>query len=158
MSSVIVEADRKRSGATGFSTLFDQNDGATHLWMMGMVLPAELRIGLHYHGGDEIWRVRSGRIRLTVGDESLECSAGQLVVVPPHVSHGVLVLDGDVEVEVIGELGMGEWIRVVDADGSTRDVEVHVPTVPWHRPPPEGRPPTTPEEMMALHQITSPPL
>lgn len=153
MSSVIVESDRRGGGL--FSVLFDQNDGASRIWMIDMVAPAQFHIGLHRHRGDEIWRVRRGRIRITVAGQHTECSAGQLVVVAPNVSHGVMVLDEDTETEVIGEIGMGEWVTVIEPDGTSREVEVHLPMFPWHRPLPEGTPPTSFEEVLALMETTA---
>jgi hypothetical protein len=34
--------------------------------------------------------------------------------------------------------GDGEWITVIDEDGSQRQVEVRSTMMPWHRPPLEG--------------------
>ena len=165
MTSVIVEADRS-GGPTPFDILFDQSDGATRIWMIrvrlsgvtklpGSEAPPPRGSGLHRHEGDEIWRVRRGRMRITVADQRWECRAGELVVVPPNAVHGVTFLDDDTEAEVIGELQMGEWVTVIDSQGNRSEVEVHVPFVPWHRPAPEGVAPTNVEEMVAMHQSTA---
>jgi mannose-6-phosphate isomerase-like protein (cupin superfamily) len=129
MTAVIVEADRY-SGL--IDILFDQKDGATRIWMTRISLPevdpALPRVaGLHRHEGDEIWRVRRGRIRVVIGEERLEVGAGQLVVIPPNTVHGVAYLDDDTETECIGELQMGEWITVIDSEGKWSEVEVHNP-------------------------------
>jgi mannose-6-phosphate isomerase-like protein (cupin superfamily) len=154
MTSVIVEADR--TGKPGpFDLLFGQDDGATRIWMIHWFVGLDLRVGLHRHEADEIWRVRRGLIRITVGEQRLECGAGQLVLIPPNTIHGVAVLDDDTEVEAIGEIGMGEWVTVIDADGRWREVEVHVPFIPWHRRPPEGAAPTDLDGLMALLQSTA---
>jgi hypothetical protein len=68
MTAVIVEADR-HSGL--IDVLFDHNDGATRIRMTRISLPevdpAMPRVaGLHRHEGDEIWRVRRGRIRMVM--------------------------------------------------------------------------------------------
>ena len=102
------------------------------------------------------WRVLRGGIRITVGERRLECGAGQLVVIPPNTIHGVAVIDNDTEVEAIGEIGMGEWITVVDAEGRWREVEVHLPSVPWHRRAPEGVAPTDLDEMIGMLHSTAP--
>jgi uncharacterized protein YjlB len=135
--------------------LFDQNDGATRIWMIHMTPPPQFHIGLHHHGGDEIWRVRRGRIRLTVDGRHIECGAGQIVVIPPGVAHGVMVVADDAEAEVIGEIEMGEWVTVVGPDDSSRHVEVHVPFMPWHRRPPEGTPSTSLEELLDMMETTA---
>jgi hypothetical protein len=69
--------------------------------------------------------------------------------------HGVAVTDNDTEVEAIGEIGMGEWITVIDAAGRWREVEVHVPFVPWHRCAPEGVAPTDLDDMIAILHSTA---
>jgi mannose-6-phosphate isomerase-like protein (cupin superfamily) len=152
MSSVIVEADRI-GGPLG--VLFGEQDGATRIWMMHMAPPREFHIGLHHHGGDEIWRVRKGRLRIMVDGRQTECRAGELVVVPPNVEHGVMALEEGTEAEVIGEIAMGEWVKVIDPDGSSRQVEVHVPMMPWHRRPPAGSSPTSMEDMVAMLETTA---
>ena len=154
MTSVIVEADRL-GGPAPFDLLFGQDDGATRIWMIRMAPGPDLRVGLHRHEGDEIWRVLRGGIRITVGEQRLDCGAGQLVVIPPNTIHGVAVIDDDTEVEAIGEIGMGEWITVVDAEGGSREVEVQVPFVPWHRRPPEGVAPTELDDMIAMLNSTA---
>ena len=152
MTAVIVEADRL---GTPLDVLFGEHDGATRIWMIHLAPGPDLRVGLHRHEGDEIWRVRRGGIRITVGEQRLECGAGQLVVIPPNTIHGVAVVADDTEVEVIGEIGMGEWITVVDGEGGRREVEARVPFVPWHRRAPEGVAPTDLDEMMAMLQSTA---
>lgn len=151
MTSVIVEADRLAGAPAPFDVLFGQDDGATRIWMIRMVSGLDLRVGLHRHEGDEIWR----GIRITVGEQRLECGAGQLVVIPPNTIHGVAVIDDDTEVEAIGEIGMGEWITVIDAEGRRREVEVHVPFVPWHRRAPEGAAPTDLDAMIVMLHSTA---
>jgi hypothetical protein len=92
---------------------------------------------------------------MVVGEERIECGPGELVVVPPNTVHGIVVLDPDSEYEVIGELGMGEWVTVIDRDGHRSEVEVHVPFFPWHRPGPEGVAPTTMDDMIGMFQSTA---
>jgi mannose-6-phosphate isomerase-like protein (cupin superfamily) len=152
MTSVIVEGDRS-GGPLPFDILFDQNDGASRIWMTRVALSRGA--GLHRHEGDEIWRVRRGRIRMVLGDERLECGPGELVVIPPNTVHGVAPIEDDTEVEVIGELQMGEWITVIDSDGNRSEVEVHLPLIPWHRPLPEGEAPVAVENMIAMMETTA---
>ncbi|TKT77347.1 cupin domain-containing protein [Aquamicrobium sp. LC103] len=42
---------------------------------------------LHRHPYPETFIVRSGRALFTVGDEEIEASAGQIVIVPAHTPH-----------------------------------------------------------------------
>ncbi|MGI9523266.1 MAG: cupin domain-containing protein [Hyphomicrobiaceae bacterium] len=42
---------------------------------------------LHVHTYDEVFIVRSGRARFTIGDQSMEVVAGQIVFGPANVPH-----------------------------------------------------------------------
>jgi quercetin dioxygenase-like cupin family protein len=148
MTTVITEADRHVQDVP-LTHLFDKSDGATHIWMIHVGLSTALSAGVHRHDGDEIWRVTRGKLRMTINGVQTECAAGQLVVLPPNTPHGFVVLE-EGDAEVIGELEMGEWVTVIDPDGSSREVEAHVEGIPWHRPPPEGRPWMGMEEFFAL--------
>jgi hypothetical protein len=48
---------------------------------------------------------------------------------------------------VFGEQRMGEWVLVLGADGSRREVEVWVKGFPWARPLPPGQAHTTLDEL-----------
>jgi len=153
MSSVITEAERMAGPFP--HVLFGESDGATRIFMIHGAFTAQSHAGLHRHDGDKIWRIRRGRIRITVDGQQAECAAGQLVVIPPNVLHGVVGLDDDIEAEVIDEMAMGEWVAIIDPDGSRREIEAHVPNIPWHRPPPEGVPPTAVEDFLAMLDSTA---
>ena len=51
---------------------------------------------------------------------------------------GFKILTDDASMQFIGEIEMGEWVTVVDPDGSRRQVEVRSEMMPWHRRPLEG--------------------
>ncbi|HEX6543232.1 MAG TPA: cupin domain-containing protein, partial [Ktedonobacterales bacterium] len=42
---------------------------------------------LHKHPYEEIFIIQEGRARFTVGAETLEATAGQIIVVPPETPH-----------------------------------------------------------------------
>jgi quercetin dioxygenase-like cupin family protein len=42
---------------------------------------------LHRHPYEEIFIVEEGRVRFTVGDETIEVSGGEVVIVPPRTPH-----------------------------------------------------------------------
>jgi mannose-6-phosphate isomerase-like protein (cupin superfamily) len=44
---------------------------------------------LHSHASEEIWLVREGAGRATVGDQEIELAAGTRLTVPPEVPHRV---------------------------------------------------------------------
>jgi quercetin dioxygenase-like cupin family protein len=55
--------------------------------------PAGEASPVHTHPEDHIIFMRSGRIRWTVGDESLDAEAGDTIVTPAGVTHSFEVLD-----------------------------------------------------------------
>lgn len=48
---------------------------------------------MHSHHHEQITYVQSGKIRLTVGDQTQEISAGEGVMIPGGVTHGGTVLE-----------------------------------------------------------------
>jgi hypothetical protein len=118
-------------------------DGATRIWVCGTdpagpAMSSGWAVGLHRHGGDEIFQVFSGTVRFHVDGRNIDVPAGHFVVVPPFVEHGFKVLTDDTRMQFIGELEMGEWVTVLDPDGTRREVEARSTVMPWHRPPLEG--------------------
>jgi quercetin dioxygenase-like cupin family protein len=115
-------------------------EGATRIWMAGMSLTPGFAVGLHRHGGDEILRVVTGTVRFHVEGRNTDVEAGGMVVVPPFTEHGFRVLTAEATLHVVGEIEMGEWITVIDPDGTHRQVEARsrIPMMPWHRPPTDG--------------------
>jgi quercetin dioxygenase-like cupin family protein len=150
--SVIIEADRVADAAKAglpIAVLVGADDGASRIWLMTNTMPINFHIGLHRHGGDEIWRVTSGTVRITLNDRQYVANRGEIVVVPPGVEHGIKALT-EAKVEVIGELKMGSWFTITDPDGSTRQVETHYPFFPWDRPAGPGEQPSSLEQVRAL--------
>lgn len=118
-------------------------DGATRIWVCGNdpagpAMSSGWAVGLHRHGGDEIFQVFSGAVRFHVDGRNIDVPAGHFVVVPPFVEHGFKVLTDDTRMQFIGEIGMGEWVTVLDSDGTRRQVEARSDLMPWHRPPLPG--------------------
>ncbi len=116
-------------------------DGATRIWVCESdtrIIPKGDGAGLHHHGGDEIFHVLSGMVRFHIDGRNIDVGGGHFVVVPPFTEHGFKVLTDDARFEFIGELEMGEWVTVLDPDGSRHEVEVRSHIAPWHRPPSEG--------------------
>jgi mannose-6-phosphate isomerase-like protein (cupin superfamily) len=116
-----------------------RQDGATRIWIIGGgVSPVGQTVGLHRHGGDEIFQVLSGTVRFYLDGRTLDVEAGHFVVVPPYSEHAFKVLTEDTRMQIVGELEMGEWVTVIDPDGQRRQVEVRSNFMPWHRRPFEG--------------------
>jgi mannose-6-phosphate isomerase-like protein (cupin superfamily) len=118
-------------------------EGATRIWVAGegsgaASMPKGTAIGLHRHGGDEIFHILSGTVRIHLDGRNVDVSGGHYLVVPPYTEHGFKVLTDDARMEIIGEIEMGEWVTVLDSDGSRRQVEVRSTFLPWHRRPLEG--------------------
>lgn len=127
-------------GAPGHEfTRVGKADGATRIWIAGGTpMPQGQTVGLHRHGGDEIFQVLSGVVRFHVDGRNIDVGAGSFVVVPPFTEHGFKILTDDAVLQFVGEIEMGEWVTVIDPDGSRRQVEVRTAMMPWHRRPDEG--------------------
>ena len=108
--------------------------GATRLFIWCISEPAGEVLGHHFHLGEELFRVLSGRVRFLVGESVREIGAGELIIIPPGTIHGHTVLE-DAELEVLGEIASGVFITVQDADGTVREQEIFVRGVPWSRIP-----------------------
>jgi quercetin dioxygenase-like cupin family protein len=114
-------------------------DGAQQIWVMDWLVNAGpenpiSQAGLHFHEGDEIFHVVSGTVRFHLDGQNLDVGAGRYVVVPANTVHGYRLLAPS-RVQVIGQVGMGEWVLHVRPDGTTEEVEIRSNLVPWHRPP-----------------------
>jgi quercetin dioxygenase-like cupin family protein len=81
--------------------LVGPDDGATRIWMVRGPFAADERVALHTHAGEEVFRVLTGRVRFTVGDERRECGRGTIVVIPPQTEHGFVALT-EAELEAWG--------------------------------------------------------
>ncbi len=128
------------AGAPGREMLkVGKADGARRIWICsGDAMPKGSAVGLHRHGGDEIFQVFSGVVRFHVDGRNIDVGGGHFVVVPPFTEHGFKILTDDASMQFIGEIEMGEWVTVIDPDGSRRQVEVRSEVMPWHRSPLEG--------------------
>jgi mannose-6-phosphate isomerase-like protein (cupin superfamily) len=83
--SLINLADMRRS-ATSHS--FEGGDhGARVCVIIVDMRPDQAGPKLHSHPYEEIFIVQEGRATYTVGTQTLEITAGQVVVVPPHTPH-----------------------------------------------------------------------
>lgn len=113
-------------------------DGATRIWICSGQMPKDQTVGLHRHGGDEIFQVLKGTVRFHVDGENIDVGAGHYVVVPPFTEHGFRILTDDAELQFVGEIEMGEWVTSIEADGTVRQVEIRSEMMPWHRRPLPG--------------------
>jgi mannose-6-phosphate isomerase-like protein (cupin superfamily) len=129
-----------RSGTPGHEWVrVGKNDGATRIWIAGgSPMPGGQTVGLHRHGGDEIFQVLDGVVRFHLDGKNLDVGPGSYVVVPPYTEHGFRILSETATMQFIGEIEMGEWISVIEPDGRHRQVEVRSEFMPWHRRPAEG--------------------
>jgi len=108
--------------------------GATRLFIWCVTEPAGEVLGPHFHMGEELFRVLSGRVRFLVGESQREVGPGEVIIVPPGIMHGHTVIE-DAELEVLGEIASGVFISVEELDGTSRHEEIFVSGVPWSRVP-----------------------
>jgi uncharacterized cupin superfamily protein len=92
---------------------------------------------VHLHHGEEILRILSGEVDVTVGSERRRCSAGDVVIIPTDTPHGFTTFT-ETTMEVVAELDAGQIFPVESEDGTTRLVEVYRSDLPWSRQPPSG--------------------
>ena len=131
--------DRVRTDDPGHEFVkVGRNDGASRIWICGGGMPKGHTVGLHRHGGDEIFHVMKGTIRVHLDGKNIDVDAGNYVVVPPFTEHGFKILTDDAQMQIVGEIEMGEWVTVLGADGSQRQVEIRSTVMPWHRRPLDG--------------------
>lgn len=118
---------------------------------VGRIPPREVA-AVHYHRGDEIVRVVDGEVEFVIGDVRRRGGPGDLLVIPPGVSHGFTAGQAGAVIEVVAEQNMGSYYSVVSDEGRRLDVEVHRAGVPWDTPAPEGGQPTDPAAMEEIER------
>jgi quercetin dioxygenase-like cupin family protein len=72
------------------------------------------KVASHHHVNDQITMVESGAIRMTVGEETFQLNAGQMVHVAPDVPHGNEALEDTVVVEIFAPARQ-DWISGDDS-------------------------------------------
>jgi quercetin dioxygenase-like cupin family protein len=127
--------------------------GATRLFIWCVTVETGQAIGMHHHNGEELFRVLYGRLRFRVGDASREVGAGEVVIIPPGIRHGYVALE-NAEVEILGEIGAGEFITVRDPDGTTREEELFVRGHPWSRVPEDESLYSTEDELLERYRAS----
>jgi quercetin dioxygenase-like cupin family protein len=108
--------------------------GATRIFIWCVAAQSGEIVGVHHHEGEEIIRVLYGRLLMRVDDATRELSAGEVVILTPGTVHAYRALE-DSEIEVYGEIGAGEFLHFVGADGADRIDEVFMAGAPWSRTP-----------------------
>lgn len=92
--------------------LIGERDGTKAIYLVRQTAPAGYYAGLHYHHGDEAIRVVSGGIRCRIGEETRVCGPGTILVIPPKVEHGFIVLVDSV-LETFGQRKVGSYTIVL---------------------------------------------
>lgn len=68
----------------------------------------------HAHSNEQIANVLAGRLRFTVGEETETVSAGESLVIPPDVPHGVEALEDSLVLDVFAPR-REDWLAGDDA-------------------------------------------
>ena len=127
--------------------------GATRLFIWCVTVEVGESIGMHHHNGEELFRVLYGRLRFRVGEQIREVSAGEVVIIPPGTKHGYIALENS-EVEILGEIGAGEFITLRNSDGTTREEEQFVRGHPWSRTPEDESLYSTEDELLDRYKAS----
>jgi mannose-6-phosphate isomerase-like protein (cupin superfamily) len=128
---------RYEEPASGFATVAGRDEGLNRIVLAAGRLGAVEGGPIHLHHGEEILRVLSGEVDVTVGRETRRCGAGDVVIVPTDTPHGFTTIT-ETAMEVVAELDAGQVFPVSAGDGTTRLVEVYRSDMPWSRQPPQG--------------------
>jgi quercetin dioxygenase-like cupin family protein len=54
----------------------------------------------HSHHNEQLTYILEGRLRFTVGGETIDVGAGEVLTIPPHVPHGAEALEDTLDVDV----------------------------------------------------------
>lgn len=66
----------------------------THLMLSYLEMDAGAEVPLHHHPHEQGGILLAGRLSLTIGDETRIVEAGALFLIPPHVPHRAVAIDG----------------------------------------------------------------
>ncbi len=132
------------------NTLIGSQDGATRLFLLRWTCLRQMGFGLHRHGGEEAIRVISGIIRFRIGSETKIRSAGEIDFIPPQTEHGFVVLSHEAVIELIGEQHMGSYVKILNPDGTSYEVEVFSKEILADHEPSEGTAHTPFAEMLKM--------
>jgi len=61
-------------------------------------------IAEHTHPHEQCTYIISGKLRFAVGDEAMEVGSGDTVLAPGNISHGVIVLEDAVTVDIFSPI------------------------------------------------------
>ena len=147
---------RYEAPASGFRSVAGRDEGLRRIVLAAGQLGAGEGGPLHLHHGEEILRILSGEVDVTVGSDTRRCSAGDIVIIPTDTSHGFTTIT-ETTMEVVAELDAGQIFPVSETDGTTRLVEVYRVDLPWSRCPPPGFDWTSDEEMTDVLRRATPP-
>jgi mannose-6-phosphate isomerase-like protein (cupin superfamily) len=128
---------RYKEPESGFATVAGRDDGLRRIVLAAGQLTAGEGGPIHLHHGEEVLRILSGEVDVTVGHETRRCGAGDVVIVPTDTPHGFTTIT-ETTMEVVAELDAGQVFPVRAEDGTTRLVEVYRSDMPWSRQPPPG--------------------
>jgi len=135
-----------RTPAIGFDTIAGRDEGLRRIVLAAGQLGTGEGGPLHLHHGEEILHILSGEVDVTVGSEIQRCVAGDVVIIPTDTPHRFTTI-AQTTMEVVAELDAGQIFPILEADGTTRLVEVYRADMPWSRQPPPGFDWTSDEEM-----------
>lgn len=88
------------ASSDGWNGKFEGSEADTNVsFLFNEVIEAGKGPPLHKHPYDEVYIVRQGRAHVTVGEDTAEVKAGDLLVIPAGTPHKVLTAgDGSIEI------------------------------------------------------------
>jgi quercetin dioxygenase-like cupin family protein len=68
----------------------------------------------HAHENEQITYILEGRLRFTLGDETIDVGAGEVLTIPPNVPHAAEALEDTLDVDVFTP-PREDWLTGTDA-------------------------------------------
>lgn len=65
-----------------------------HLMLSYLEMDAGAEVPLHHHPHEQGGMLLSGRLQLTIGEETRVCEPGSMFLIPPNVPHRAVAVDG----------------------------------------------------------------
>ncbi len=65
-----------------------------HLMLSYLEMDAGAEVPLHHHPHEQAGMLLTGKLQLTIGDETRLCEPGAMFIIPPNVPHRAVAIDG----------------------------------------------------------------
>jgi quercetin dioxygenase-like cupin family protein len=85
-----------------------------HITVARLELKQDCVVAEHSHANEQITMIESGALKFSIGGGERILRADDILVIPPHLPHGVVALEDTVAVDVFSP-PREDWVRGDDA-------------------------------------------